>query len=69
CVMTFLGSVHHTRLGDYRSDFTGTPAATAHGRFRDALAAAETEIAGRNRRRAQPYDYLRPSLIPNSTNI
>ncbi|MCW2506760.1 MAG: Lipoxygenase [Actinomycetia bacterium] len=69
CVMTFLGSVRHTRLGDYRSDFTGTPAATAHGRFRDALAATETEIAGRNRRRAQPYEYLRPSLIPNSTNI
>jgi hypothetical protein len=27
------------------------------------------EVARRNRPRPQTYDYLRPSLIPNSTNI
>ena len=69
CVMTFLGSVRHTVLGDYRSDFRGTPANAAHDRFRSALASAETEIAARNRVRQRPYEYLRPSLIPNSTNI
>jgi arachidonate 15-lipoxygenase len=69
CVMTFLGSVRHTVLGDYRSDFRGTPAAGGHDRFRRSLATAETEIAARNKRRDRTYEYLRPSLIPNSTNI
>jgi arachidonate 15-lipoxygenase len=69
CVMTFLGSVRHTVLGDYRSDFASTPVAGAHALLRDELGSAEVEIAARNRRRERPYEYLRPSLIPNSTNI
>lgn len=69
CVMTFLGSVHHTTLGDYEDDFKNTPAADGLHGFRLALSAAEDEIAQRNRRRPTSYDYLRPSLIPNSTNI
>ena len=69
CVMTFLGSVHHTTLGDYEDDFKNTPAADGLRGFRLALSAAEDEIAQRNRRRPTSYDYLRPSLIPNSTNI
>jgi hypothetical protein len=37
--------------------------------FRLDLSAAENEIIQRNRRRPHAYEYLRPSLIPNSTNI
>ncbi len=69
CVMHFLGSVHHTVLGDYEDDFADTPVATGHKRFQSDLGSIEAEIVARNRRRAVPYEYLRPSLIPNSTNI
>lgn len=69
CVMTFLGSVHHTVLGDYGSDFAGSAVAAPLERFREELAAVEDEVVARNRRRSRPYTYLQPSLIPNSTNI
>ncbi len=69
CVMTFLGSLHHTVLGDYDDDFTATPVAAAHGRFVTDLTSIEDEIIARNKRRPQAYHYLQPSLIPNSTNI
>jgi len=69
CVMTFLGSVRHTLLGDYGDDFKRTPVARAHRRFLVELAGIEDEIIARNHRRTRPYEYLRPSLIPNSTNI
>jgi len=69
CVMTFLGSVHHTTLGDYGSDFSGSAVSAPHKRFRSELASVEQEIVARNRRRSRPYGYLQPSLIPNSTNI
>jgi arachidonate 15-lipoxygenase len=69
CVMTFLGSVHHTVLGDYGDDFADSAVSAPHKRFRTELAAVEDEVVARNRRRARPYTYLRPSLIPNSTNI
>jgi arachidonate 15-lipoxygenase len=69
CVMNFLGSIHHTTLGDYQGDFRGTPVAGALGRFIDNLVSVEDEIIARNQRRPQAYQYLQPSLIPNSTNI
>jgi len=69
CVMTFLGSIHHTVLGDYEDDFRGSAAAGAHQRFLGHLTSVEDEIKARNRRRTMPYEYLQPSLIPNSTNI
>ena len=69
CVMTFLGSVHHTTLGDYGSDFSGGDISAPHKRFREELGAVEDEIIARNRRRSRTYTYLQPSLIPNSTNI
>jgi arachidonate 15-lipoxygenase len=69
CVMTFLGSVHQTTLGDYEDDFKDTPVVEGLRGFRLELSAAEDEIAQRNRRRPHAYEYLRPSLIPNSTNI
>lgn len=69
CVMTFLGSLHHTVLGDYDNDFATTPVTRAHNGFVADLTSIEDEILARNKRRAEPYHYLQPSLIPNSTNI
>jgi arachidonate 15-lipoxygenase len=69
CLFNFLGSVHGTTLGDYEDDFKNTPVANGLRGFRLDLSATEDEIALRNRRRPQAYKYLRPSLIPNSTNI
>ena len=69
CLFNFLGSVHSTTLGDYEDDFKNTPVANGLRGFRLDLSAAEDEITLRNRRRPQAYEYLRPSLIPNSTNI
>jgi arachidonate 15-lipoxygenase len=69
CVMNFLGSIHHTVLGDYEEDFKNTPVSGALGRFTDNLTSIEDEIIARNHRRPEPYHYLQPSLIPNSTNI
>jgi len=69
CLMHFLGSVRSTTLGDYEDDFKNTPVADGLRGFRLDLSAAEDEIVQRNRRRPHTYDYLRPSLIPNSTNI
>ena len=67
--MHFLGVIHETTLGDYEDDFKKTPVASGLHGFRQDLAAAEDEIVGRNRRRPHTYNYLQPSLVPNSTNI
>jgi arachidonate 15-lipoxygenase len=69
CIMRFLGVIHETKLGDYEDDFTRTRVADRLRGFQQDLSAAEAEIVGRNRRRPHTYDYLRPSLVPNSTNI
>jgi arachidonate 15-lipoxygenase len=69
CILRFLGVIHETKLGDYEEDFKHTPVADGLHGFQQNLSAAEDEIVGRNRRRRHTYDYLRPSLVPNSTNI
>jgi arachidonate 15-lipoxygenase len=69
CVMNFLGSIHHTVLGDYDDDFKATKVAAAHRRFVGRLTAIEDTIEASNKHRPLPYHYLQPSLIPNSTNI
>jgi arachidonate 15-lipoxygenase len=69
CVMNFLGSIHHTVLGDYDDDFKGTKVASAHKRFVGRLTSIEDSIKAANKHRPLPYHYLQPSLIPNSTNI
>ena len=69
CLFNFLGSVRSTTLGDYEDDFKNTPVADGLRGFRLDLSAAEDEVTRRNRRRPHAYEYLRPSLIPNSTNI
>ena len=68
-VMTLLGSVHYTVLGDYGDDFRDSRVGAASRVFRDALSEVDNEITARNAGRRHPYEYLRPSLIPNSTNI
>jgi arachidonate 15-lipoxygenase len=45
-----------------------TPVAGGLHDFQQDLSGTEEEIIGRNRRRPHTYDYLRPSLVPNSTN-
>ncbi len=69
CLFNFLGSVRSTTLGDYEDDFKNTPVADGLRGFRLDLSTAEDEVTRRNRRRPHAYEYLRPSLIPNSTNI
>jgi arachidonate 15-lipoxygenase len=69
CVERFLGVIHETKLGDHEDDFKQTPVADGLHGFRQDLSASEDEIIGRNRRRPHTYEYLRPSLVPNSTNI
>ena len=69
CIMTFLGSIHHTSLGDYGDDFVGTAGEVPQRRFVAELATIEDEVKRRNQQRPVPYEHLRPSLIPNSTNI
>ena len=69
CIMHLLGVIRETKLGDYQDDFKQTPVAGGLHGFRQDLSGAEDEIVGRNRRRPHSYDYLRPSLVPTSTNI
>lgn len=70
---TLLGSVRHTRLGDYPRglfhNFAGDPRIDPHlEAFQNDLAAIERTIAQRNLTRPV-YPYLLPSLVPQSTNI
>ena len=69
CLFNFLGTVHSTTLGDYQDDFKNTPVTDGLRSFGHDLSTAEDQIAQRNRRRPHAYEYLRPSLIPNSTNV
>lgn len=67
-VMTLLGSVHYTRLGDYGHSFAGRAAAAGLARFRRSLVDIEAQLVDRDRKRSS-YPYLRPSQVPQSTNI
>jgi arachidonate 15-lipoxygenase len=68
-IATMLGAMRYTTLGDYRGDFTGTAAAPALTRFQRELRRLDRTLADRDRRRAAPYPFLRPSRVPQSTNI
>ena len=78
-VLYLLGSIYYRPLGTYRSnsfpysEWLQDPKIVGHdgplARFRAALSEIETVIEGRNRRRAVPYTFLRPSLVPMSINI
>ena len=65
---TMLGGLRHTRLGQYETPFDDPRVAAPLAAFQAALAGVEKTIDERNLARP-PYDYLRPSLIPQSTNI
>ena len=56
-------------MGDYGQDLRHTKVSDGLRGFQHELAAAEDEIIGRNRWRPHTYDYLRPSVVPSSTNI
>jgi arachidonate 15-lipoxygenase len=74
-----LGGVYYRPLGEYRDNAFPylpvllDPAIVGPGgpldRFRAALAGIESTIQQRNMARSRPYEHLRPSRIPSSTNI
>jgi arachidonate 15-lipoxygenase len=74
-----LGGVYYRPLGEYRDNAFPylpvllDPAIVGPGgpleRFRAALAGIESTIQQRNIARSRPYEHLRPSRIPSSTNI
>ncbi|WP_375758956.1 lipoxygenase family protein [Corallococcus exercitus] len=68
--LTLLGSLHHSKLGDYPLLHFKDPA--VHGPLK-AFQAELERIGGvieqRNTARFEPYPYLLPSLIPQSINI
>lgn len=69
-ILHLLGSVYHTRLGDYPPGQFGSPAVNAAlGRFQARLREIEGIITTRNESRDPPYRYLLPSRIPQSINI
>ncbi len=65
---TFLGTVYHTKLGQYGNLFTDAPITAAMETFQRELAKIEQNIKGKNSSRV-PYEHLLPSKIPQSTNI
>jgi arachidonate 15-lipoxygenase len=67
-IMTMLGSMHYTTLGDYRRAFTRTAAAPGLARYNARLRRTDDEIRRRNRTRPA-YPFLAPATIPQSTNI
>lgn len=69
-VIRFLSGWHYDRLGTYpRNHFEDGRAIDAVSRFQAALDAAERRIQDRNTRRSEPYEYLRPSRVLNSSSI
>jgi arachidonate 15-lipoxygenase len=68
--LTLLGSLHHSKLGDYT--FLHFKDLRVHGPLK-AFQAELERIGGiiqqRNTTRYQPYPYLDPALIPQSINI
>lgn len=64
-----LGSVHHTRLGEYGSDhFPDKRVKAPLKAFKERLASIGEIIEQRNLTR-RPYNFLRPTGIPQSVNI
>ena len=69
-VLTLLGSVYHTQLGQYRlGHFLDWRVQAPLSRFRKRLNEIEADIAQRNQTATFPYNTLRPSRIPQSINI
>lgn len=70
-----LGVVRYTRLGHYgkRLDFAGEKIKRALSRFQTRLGDLEGKIVSRNYEESNadlvPYSFLKPSQIPQSTNV
>ncbi|MFY0568495.1 lipoxygenase family protein [Archangium lansingense] len=68
--LTLLGSLHHTKLGDYPLLwFKDLRVHAALKQFQEELARIGDTIQQRNTSRYEPYPYLVPSAIPQSINI
>ncbi len=68
-LMAALTGWRHSRLGHYHKDAFADPRALdVMCAFRERLRHIEEEIDARNLDRRVPYTYLKPSLVPNSTN-
>lgn len=68
-IMHFLGSIRHTKFGQYSADHFSDPAVQAASKkFRDDLDRIEADIKARNVDRLS-YEILLPSNIPQSINI
>jgi arachidonate 15-lipoxygenase len=64
------GAIFHTRIGEYAGTrFEDTTVQAALRTFRERLLAIELIIDERNQRRRFPYEYLRPTRVPESINI
>jgi arachidonate 15-lipoxygenase len=73
-VMTFLGSVYHTRLGEYPEGIFKDPRdVAALEAFKKGLVKIETDMRRINERRVaykgRAYEHLYSSLVPQSINI
>jgi len=69
-VLYLLGSVYHTKLGDYSdSSFENEKVKKALNSFRDKLEKIEQAILKEDSQRLVSYRYLLPSNIPQSINI
>lgn len=69
-VCYLLGSVHYTQLGKYnKGHFKDKKVVSYLGDFQKNLTDIEGEINKKNNSRLMPYNFLRPSQIPQSINI
>lgn len=69
-ILTLLGSVHHTKLGDYAPTWFKNRHVHGHLKvFQEDLGRIGALIKQRNTTRLFPYPYFIPSAIPQSINI
>ena len=69
-VMATLTKYQYDKLGEYTKDtFADKRAANLGKEFLKNLGSIEQKIIERNKTRLVPYEFLRPSLIPNGTSI
>ncbi len=68
--LTLLGTTYYTKLGDYAlGTFDDKRVVPKLWSFQSRLDQIERTIEQRNQSRRTTYDYLKPSLIPQSINI
>lgn len=68
-VTYLLSSYRYDRLGHYEQPFEDLEAEALIAKFKQDLNEAERKIELNNRSRLVKYNYLKPSLVPNSTSI